>query len=375
MAVKVQGNPDCILLAYNGFGGQITNTSLPYRKTVDVRWLDYFDAMYCGDPRPADVPCMNFWRSKGIYSDHMVKEFHRNGLPLERIDNSAFMIGKTGTCYYRGKEAWKGMLILALAKGSHFNTYYGNLELLDNRDAKWMAKVQKLFLPLNEVGRTQSIGGIPGRSEPYGYISNDTEKALVTVVNPSQDFKSISLDLRNFSKSPKMIIFHDKGFIPELKGAELILAPEQLCVVAVGQYANSENNLGMEEDVHVPRHSKRLSAKIAKPGFNTIQAVLNNPPIGRVRAVFTQTQNGVAFRSTGASPPNGKQLGDIISVQAFANGVPLPLKINYDKAIWSGLLWTVAEFDVAKSCKNIKVNIISSETQKLDVELKLYLVE
>jgi hypothetical protein len=40
---------------------------------------------------------MNFWRSKDIYTDHMVKQYDFNQIPLERIDNSAFMIGKTVT--------------------------------------------------------------------------------------------------------------------------------------------------------------------------------------------------------------------------------------------------------------------------------------
>jgi hypothetical protein len=33
-----------------------------------------------------------------IYSDYMVRRFEQDNVPLERIDNSAFMIGTTGTC-------------------------------------------------------------------------------------------------------------------------------------------------------------------------------------------------------------------------------------------------------------------------------------
>jgi hypothetical protein len=105
-----------------------------FRKTVDLRWLEVFDSLYCGDPRPADIPCMNFWRSKDIYSDHMVFQYHFNGVPLHRIDNSSFMIGTTGTCYYRAKQSWKGMLILSAARGGRMNTYYGNMDLLDQKD-------------------------------------------------------------------------------------------------------------------------------------------------------------------------------------------------------------------------------------------------
>jgi hypothetical protein len=98
-------NPDILLTGYNGFGGDMDNTFTEFRKTVDPRWLEVFDTLYCGDPRFSDVPAMNIWRSQDIYSDHMTRQFEFNGLPLNRIDNCAFMIGKTGTCYSRGINA------------------------------------------------------------------------------------------------------------------------------------------------------------------------------------------------------------------------------------------------------------------------------
>ncbi len=366
-------HPDCILLAYNGFGGQISNTSIPYRKSVDSRWLDCFDAIYCGDPRPADVPCMNFWRSKDIYSDHMVKDFHSNGLPLERIDNSAFMVGRTGTCYRRGKEAWRGMLLLALAKGSGFNTYYGNLDLLDDTDASWMAKAQKLFLPLNEHGRTRLLGGIPGRSEAYGYVSSDGVIALASFVNASQEFMSFPMDFREFNASSrKMILFHDKGFVPDLTDKALTLGPEQLCVIGLGDFARPANRLGLEKDVLIPKSSAKLTAKIAETAFNMTGAEVGNPGPGTIRAVLTQSKNGVAFRSSGGSPPKGRKLGEILKLGAEADGCRIPVRINYDKAIWSGLSWAVGEMDVPDGCRKLHVKACSAETEKLDLEIKLY---
>ncbi len=74
-------NPEAVLIAYNGFGADMKGTAAPFRKSVDLRWLDVFDSLYSGDPRPADVPAMNFWRSKDIYSDHMVRRFRAGQLP------------------------------------------------------------------------------------------------------------------------------------------------------------------------------------------------------------------------------------------------------------------------------------------------------
>ena len=88
-------NEDIILLGYNGFGGDMNDSVTPFRKTVDPRWLEVFDTLYSGDPRISDVPAMNIWRSEDIFSDHMVRQFEFNGLPLHRIDNCGFMIGTT----------------------------------------------------------------------------------------------------------------------------------------------------------------------------------------------------------------------------------------------------------------------------------------
>ena len=96
-------NPDAVLVAFNGFGGDLgsTDAPLPFREPVDPAWLKIFDSLYSGDPRPSDVPQMNFWRSVDLYSDHMVGRFNASGIPLPRLDSIAVMLGNTGTNYRR----------------------------------------------------------------------------------------------------------------------------------------------------------------------------------------------------------------------------------------------------------------------------------
>ena len=155
-------NPEVLFIGYNGFGGDMENTTTAFRKTINPRWLEIFDTLYCGDPRISDVPMMNFWRSEDLYSDHMVRQFAFNGLALSRIDNCAFMIGKTGTCYKRGIAAWKVALILTLARGGWLNVYHGHLELIDDQDAAWFAKVQKLYMQIQQYGNTSLYRRHPG---------------------------------------------------------------------------------------------------------------------------------------------------------------------------------------------------------------------
>ena len=47
--------------------------------------LEVFDAMYSGDPRPSDVPEMNFWRSVDIYSDHRVRRTSKVFYPWSEL--------------------------------------------------------------------------------------------------------------------------------------------------------------------------------------------------------------------------------------------------------------------------------------------------
>ncbi len=370
-------HPDVLLIAYNGFGGQISNTSLPFKKSIDARWLDCFDSIYCGDPRPADVPCMNFWRSKDIYSDHMVKDFHMNGIPLERIDSSSFMIGKTGTCYYRGKEAWRGMLILSLARGGYFNTYYGNLDLISDKDASWFRKVQSMFLQLLQYGRTQLLGGIPGKSETYGYLNTDGENAICTIINPSQEMRTVKIDIREIRTDARgKILFHDSGFTPKLENKSITLGPEQMCVIGYGEYAKSIYGLGIQKDVIIPESIRRISAKFASSGHNRITAKISPKGGGLIRIVMRQSKNGIAFRSSGGAPPKGNELGKILRIDAKIEGRTIPVEINYDKAIWSGLSWAVGEIDAERTdpLRPVEISVSSSEKDKLELDMEIFQV-
>ncbi len=219
-------NPDVLLVAFNGFGGDMESTAgpFPFRNPIDLRWLEVFDSMYSGDPRPSDVPETNFWRSMDIYSDHMVRRYGQSGLPLERIDSTGMMIGNTGTIYYRKTNAWQGMLWGMMARGGWVNTIHGNLEFLDADKACWFARAQHLFAALQAEGRTKAFGGIPGNVEAYGFGSFDTTGSVYTVVNPSQAVQEISLPRLSRVQGPLGaggIIFRDAGFAPILRGGRI----------------------------------------------------------------------------------------------------------------------------------------------------------
>src|SRR5262249_35450684 len=210
-------NPDAMLVAFNGFGGDMESTAgpFPFHNPVDLRWLEVVDSIYSGDPRPSDVPETNFWRSMDIYSDHMVRRYEEGGMPLERTDSTGMMIGNTGTIYYRKTNAWKGMLWGMMARGGWVNTIHGNLEFLAEAKERWFARAQRVFQNLQSSGRTKTFGGIPGEVQPYGFGSFDSTGAVYTVVNPGQSARELELPKLSQMQQPVgegRIIFRDAGF-------------------------------------------------------------------------------------------------------------------------------------------------------------------
>jgi hypothetical protein len=369
LAVFRAKNPAVKLIAYNGFSEQplemLKGTALPVRRLIDTRWLDVFDTVYCGDPRPADVPCANFWRSKDIYSDHMVRYFEANGYPLPRIDNSAFMIGTTGTCYDRRKQAWRGMLVLSLARGGWANTYYGNLELLTDDDARWFASAQSLFLELQRTAVVRTFGGMPGEGKPYGFWAQHRAGDVFTVMNPSQRAQAVALP-----GPAERVLFHDAGFAPQLRGAELTLGPEQLAVVARGTFASERFDLGEEPDVVIPRTIRPVDAAFVPDGETVLTATCAAPANGEtLRVIFRQARDGTALRSTGGAPPDGMTLGRILRLTAQQDGREVPVRIAYDKAIWSGLSWAVGEIDGAALASTAPLRITCSTRENPPVRL------
>ncbi len=361
--------PELVILGYNGLEEAETQsrTDIPFRKTVDSRWLDTFDSLYCGDPRPADVPAMNFWRAKDVYSDHMVRVYAQNGFPLARIDNSGFMIGTTGTCYFRKTAAWQGMLILSLARGGWMNTYYGNLDLLTDELGAWFARVQAVFLGLQAHGRFSTFGGIPGEGQPYGYVAEGEAGALITVVNPAQSMETIRLP----DAAEGQLLFHDSGYEPLLREGSLALGPEQMAVVGTGCYRHLSWGLAGEEQIRIPSLIQALPVTFQTNGNKELTTTLTPPQVGRVRIVVRQLEpSGRVRRSSGGSPPAGITLGKLLGMEVTQAGEPVSVKVNYDKAIWSGLSWAVGEFQVSLLRPGVSVAIRCFTKEQADVTLK-----
>jgi len=378
-----QTNPDVVLEGFNGFGGDVESTDLPlpFQHPIDVRWLEVFDALYSGDPRPSDVPEMNFWRSMDIYSDHMVRQYKRSFLPLERIDSTGFMIGNTGTIYYRKTNAWQGMLLLMVARGGWINTIHGNLEFLDDQKARWFSKVQSMFAQLQAMGRTKTFGGMPGEVKPYGFGSVDAQGAVLTIVNPGQTVEEMEMPLLSRVQPPiagGRILFRDAGFNPILTGDKIKLGPGQMAAVGFCRYADAKYDLGIQEDVRIPLTIRPVAAQFQSDGSNAVMATTAPPESGDLRIILQQRgKDGRLMRSWPGGPPDGIQMGKVLVLQATQGGKSVPIEINYDKLIWSGLSWAVGEIrhDAMHAGEPLTIRCSSTDKNLVTLDCRLFAVQ
>jgi hypothetical protein len=371
-------NPGVVLEAFNGFGGVMDSTyyPFPFKDPVDLDWLKVFDALYCGDPRPADVPEMDFWRSVDIYADHQVLRYRQSGVPLERIDATSFMPGKTSTIYRRAFHEWKGSLLLMLAHGGWINTTYGNLELMSDRDVRWYARAQSLFLHLQSQGRMSTFGGIPGDAQIYGFRAQDTGGSVYTVVNPAQNVASIKLPVAASDHPASRrgrILFRDAGFEPVLTGDALTLGPGQMAMIGYGKYASPAYDFGIQQGIAIPRNIRPVAADFHSTGKGIIEASIKAPANGTLRLVMQQYSPDGSLRRTWS----GENMGKIFVLRAAQAGKVLQIRENYDRVIWSGLSWAVGEIPANELRRGqpLVLNFQSTEKDPVNLKGQVYVVQ
>ena len=121
---------------------------------------------------------------------------------------------------------------------------------------------------------------------------------------------------------------------------------------------------------------RRLEAHFLADGTNAVQASLSTPKDGDLRIVLRQSADGKPVRSSRGAPPNGTTLGKILQIQVSQESRSLPVDIRYDKAIWSGLSWAVAEVKIRdlKSDVPLTVRCRSLEERRVELSAETYVV-
>ena len=385
-----QKNFDTVFIAYNtfiDFPRELetipTDVATFFRlSSIDLRWLEVFDSLYSGDARPSDIPQVNFWRSMDLFSDQQVRVYERKFVPLDRIDSAGFMCGDTNTSFHRKTHAWKGMLILNAARGGWVNTIYGSLQYLEDDKARWFAKVQKIYLPLQAEGRTKTFGGEPGEVQPYGFGSFDATGSIYTVVNPAQQIVTVTVPSLSSVQAPLTggrVIFCDAGFVPKLSDSPvaITLGPGQMASIGFGRYSTPEFDLGVQEDVVVPRDIRAIEARFVHKLDNEIETTIAVPETGDIRIVFRQKDLAGNPHCTSADRTAKTPFDKLLKIWAEQDGRRIAVEMGYNRYIWSGLSWAAGEIRGEHLRRGQPITIHYSTVEKWIVSLSgdLYVVE
>ena len=219
-------------------------------------------------------------------------------------------------------------------------------------------------------GTLTVLGDLPGCGAIYGFRLSDHRGSLTAIVNAGQLHAQLPL-----TGEPVRILFRDAGYHPPLTATGITVGPEQLMLLGSGVYAAAEHDLGVQDDVIIPARSTALPLTVSASGRQAVMATVDMPTSGALRLILRQCgSDGVAKRSTGGAPPKGITLGKLLTISASRDGQPVALDINYDKAIWSGLSWAVAEIPATRvSAGPLMIEACSHEAQPVQLELTAFI--
>jgi len=99
---------------------------------------------------------------------------------------------------------------------------------------------------------------------------------------------------------------------------------------------------------------------------------------GDLRIILQQRgKDGHLLRSWPGGPPDGVPVGKVLVLQATQGGRSIPIEINYDKMIWSGLSWAVGEIRhyAMHAGEPITIRCSSTEKNSLALDCKLFAVQ
>jgi hypothetical protein len=247
--------------------------------------------------------------------------------------------------------------------------------LLNDDDARWFAKVQAIYHELQKQNTTVSFGEIPGTGKPYGFYATTPNGAVCTIVNPSQQMEAPGFSFN--SQKPSRILYADGGFRPKIHGEYISLGPEQLAVIGYGEYAQEKYDLGTDDTIKIPDAIDKIAAAFVVKEKNNIKGEIHPPKGKDLRIILQQFDaKGLPFRSWPGSPPDGKKVSEVIKIEVTQDGKKIPLHVEYDKVIWSGLSWATAEvkqgsFDLGKP---LTIKCSSDDKNELRLNADVYAV-
>ncbi|MGA3031757.1 MAG: hypothetical protein ABSD70_00640 [Terracidiphilus sp.] len=308
--------------------------------------LGAFTLVSTGLPTRGAAPQANLWRTIDIQSDESVRRLEQSGVSLAQIESDGFTASGSADS---GMHAWKGAFLLSMARGGWVNSIHGDLSLVEKDDARWMAHVQHLFLTLREEGNIRSFGARAGTGQSYGFAAANQRGSVYVVVNPGEATATLTLPAHGTGSpnhSEGRVQFSDAGFLPVLNGNAITLGPGQMAMVGYGAYASSSFNLGVQQDVIIPRSVEPVDANFYSTESGTLVASFQPPIDGVVRVVLRPRASDSQASTEPGGIASGPDAGQAFTLDASQYGRPIPVRMESGSKNDHGVGWTVGEIDV-----------------------------
>jgi hypothetical protein len=156
------------------------------------------------------------------------------------------------------------------------------------------------------------------------------------------------------------------------------LGPGQMAAVGFGRYADTKYDLGIQEDVRIPLSIHPLSAQFHPAESNAVIATIPPPEESDLRIILQQrAKDGRLMRSWPGGPPDRTSVGKVLVLQATQGEKTIPIEINYDKMIWSGLSWAVGEIrhKAVDAGQPITIRCSSTEKNPVTLDCRIFAVQ
>ena len=193
-------------------------------------------------------------------------------------------------------------------------------------------------------------------------------------MNPAQSIATLALPRLDPGQSPLgagRVQFRDSGFIPRLSGNKVTLGPGQMAMVGYGAYAAPSYDFGIQDDVVIPTSIQPVDADFHSTAPGTIEAGIQPPVKGSLRVIMRQrSPDGTTLRTHGGAPPNGENMASVFTIEATQEGRSVPVAVDYDKIVWSGLSWAAGEIKSSDLAPDKPVVVRFHSTEKDPVKLE-----
>jgi hypothetical protein len=130
--------------------------------------------------------------------------------------------------------------------------------------------------------------------------------------------------------------------------------------------------------VVIPRSIEYYPAAFHPTGNGAVETMIEPPAPGVLRVIGRKrTPDGYIRRTWAGGPPSGQNMGKVFALSATQDGRDVPIRIDYDKIIGSGLSWAVSEIDTARLApgKPLTVRFHSAEKDPIILDGAVYLVQ